>query len=67
MLRHLNLAYPHSSVCHLAGQGTLTRRFGQLTVEGLSPSKTHRLAACPHAPARFGAEQCKALYSMRPD
>lgn len=32
----------------------LTVRFGQLTVEGLSPSKIHSLAGCSHTPSRSG-------------
>ena len=32
----------------------LTVRFGQLTVEGLSPSKIHSLAGCSHTPSRTG-------------
>jgi hypothetical protein len=31
----------------------LTIRFGQLTVEGLSPSKIHSLAGCSQTPSHF--------------
>ena len=55
---------PHISVCYLAEQGILTRRFGQLTVEGLSPSKIYSLAGCSqnpsgsevHTPSRSGVK-----------
>jgi len=42
---------PHISVCYLAEQGILTRRFGQLTVGGLSPPpKIRSLAGCSKDP-----------------
>ena len=43
----------------------LTVRFGQLTVEGLSPSKIHSLAGCSHTPSRLAINPRQSLEHMR--